>query len=416
MNVILSSNVSHYSYTALALQRENYLRRYICSIQFQKFPPIVTRLLSQKWRSKIMGRTIPDINPHLIRNIWVGEFFQRILPALGLVSRDRGDWINNNLYDFLARLWVNDCDIFHFVSSVGLYSARKAKAKGSIIICDIRTEYPDYQYKILEEESRRLGLTYNPPGLLYDKKIKGEFSLADYFIVPSHYAKRTFVEAGFDPDVIFVLPYGVDLSIFYSSNHEFVSTLPEQKSGDPFRIVYAGQITLRKGLHYLIEAFEKIKDENVELVLIGKVDESMTNVVEKTLNNPKIRITGTIPKIELSQLYQTGSVFILPSLADSWGLVVLEAMACGLPVITTENTGSSEVIIDGQNGFVVPIRNPDALKEKITYLMEHPQIRQEMALNAQNSIHECSWENYGNRLISIYQTIWDREKANKDTS
>lgn len=96
----------------------------------------------------------------------------------------------------------------------------------------------------------------------------------------------------------------------------------------------------------------------------------MQRLIESSVaQNPRIRIVGHVPKLELAGDYNESSVFVLPSLADSYGLVTLEAMACGLPVVVTENSGSKEAVRDGVDGFVVPIRDIKALKEKLLLLI-----------------------------------------------
>jgi glycosyltransferase involved in cell wall biosynthesis len=409
LEVILSANVSHYYYTALALQQAYYLKRYICAIGIRRENLWLAQLLPDYWQKKLRGRDISGIDTNLIRSIWGAELLQRGLPHLGLISQERGNWLNNYLYDILARRWVESCDIFHFVSSIGLYSARRAKANSSLIVCDIRTEYPAYQFQILAEEYRRLGLPYNPPGLLYDKKIKAEYAISDYLIVPSLYAKRTFIQAGFDSQSIFVLPYGVDLKKFFISDDDGDINKTIQTSArqcHTFRIIYVGQIVPRKGVHYLIEAFNKLAINDAELLLVGFIDETMYPTVKKAVkHNLRIRIVGELPKTELYRLYNSASVFVLPSLADSWGLVTLEAMACGLPVIVTENTGSSEAVHEGVNGFIVPIRDAEALQEKLIYLYEHCDLRQEMGQAARRSVMDFTWERYGQRLLDAYSEI-----------
>lgn len=408
-DVILSANVSHYYYAALALQKANALKRYISAIGIRNGLPVFSRFLPGYWQKKLKGRNISAIDEKLIRSIWVAELLQRALPSLGLISQDRANLLNNYLFDILARPWIESCDIFHFVSSIGLYSARKAKENGSIVVCDIRTEYPDYQFQILAEEYDRLDLPYSPPGLLDDKRAKAEYCVADYVIVPSNYAKRTFVEAGFNAQSVFVLPYGVDPKQFFKCGSITETTETNQTNDKPdktFRIVYVGQIVPRKGVHYLIEAFNELEVTDKELLLIGAVHQSMHRIVEEAMrHDSRIRVVGEIPKMDLYRLYNTGSVFVLPSLADSWGLVVLEAMACGLPVIVTQNTGSGQAVEEGVNGFIVPIRNPQALHEKLIYLYEHPQIRLEMGRAASSSVRNFTWERYAKGLLEIYREL-----------
>lgn len=407
MQVILSANVPHYYYTAKALFRAGYLNRYICAITMKSKESLLYKILPEYWRKKLKGREILDIDKYKIKSLWFPELMQVGLPHMHLISSERGNWINNYLYDWMASQWVGKCDIFHFVSSIGYYSGKKAKREGAILICDERTEYPDFQRQIIEEEYDKLEIKFNPPGLLYDDKIKSEYSLSDYIILPSSYAKRTFIDAGFKPKKIFVVPRGINLEQFYT-------VVENCKSDNIFRIIYVGQIIPRKGVHYLIEAFKKLKLFKAELLLIGPIDESMKSFVnEHTKYNNMIKAIGAVPKIELSKYYSRGSVFVLPSLADSWGLVVSEAMGCGLPVIVTENTGSKEIVRNGKDGFIIPIRDVDVLMEKICFLYKNKSICKQMGKSSKLRVQEFTWQHYEEQILKVYKKVIQLEGINK---
>jgi len=407
MQVILSANVSHYYYTARALAKANYLKYYICAITMKNKQSLLYEILPEYWRKKLRGREVLDIDKQKIKSLWLPELLQVGLPRMHLISSERGNWINNYLYDWIASQWVGKCDIFHFVSSIGYYSGRKAKREGAILICDERTEYPDFQRQIIEEEYDKLEIKFNPPGLLYDDKIKSEYALSDYIILPSSYAKQTFIDAGFKPKKIFVVPYGINLQQFHPVGENY-------KSDNIFRIIYVGQIIPRKGVHYLIEAFERLKLSKTELLLIGPIDESMKSFIDKrTKYNSKIKAIGAVPKIELSKYYSRGSVFVLPSLADSRGLVVSEAMGCGLPVIVTENTGSKEIVRDGKDGFIIPIRDVDVLMERICFLYKNKSICKQMGKSSKLRVQEFTWQRYEEQILKVYKKVIQLEGINK---
>ncbi len=406
--VILSANVTHYYYAALALQNAGHLKHYICAIGFRGGKPWFHRLLPEHWQKKLQGRDISGIAANRTRSVWAAELLQRGLPQLGLISLEQGNWLNNYIFDYLARFYVQSCDIFHFVNGIGLFSARKAKSKGCLVVCDVRTEHPEYQEPIVAEEYARLGLPYTPAGRLYERKIKAEYAIADTLIVPSEYAKRTFVQAGFKAHTIWVVPYGVDQRLFSREpdlEHHIQATRGySERKTNPFRVIYAGQIIPRKGVHYLLEAFSRMKTQNAELLLIGSSEPAMFPVLQKAMRDtPNIHLVGEIPKIELFRYYNSGSVLVLPSLADACGLVVLEAMACGLSVIVTENTGSKEAVQQGVNGFIVPIRDAHAIQEKLIFLYEHRDVLQAMSQAALLSVREFTWDRYGQRLLDAYQ-------------
>ena len=389
MRSILLSNIPHYHHLAEALYGAGILDRYVTStalLEGQSAPKWMPRV----WRRKIEGRRLKGVPQGVVRQIRSPEFLQRSLPKMKLISPERGDWLNNHLFDRLARRSVERCDIFHFVSSVGLHCARKAKEFGATIVCDVRQEHPAFQRRILEEEAERFGLQAQVTGSTYERKIIEEFELADFIVVPSVHAKRSFVAEGFAPENILILPYGVELSDFH----------PPALVPKAFRVIYAGSLTLRKGAQYLLEAFTRPKLSGAELILAGPIDPSFKPILARFEGS--FKYAGVLPKLDLQALYATASVFVLPSLADSFSLATLEAMACGLPVIITDNTGAADVVEDGRHGFVVPIRDASAIRDKLEFLRDNPQSRLEMGARAAERAGMMSWARYGSKAIELY--------------
>jgi len=349
--------------------------------------------LPEYLRKKLEGRRLRGIPADKVRQIKMPELIAQGLAKTKVTSVDQANWLQNNYFDWIAKHWVEDCEVLHFVSSIGLYSARRAKSAGASIICDVRQEHPNFQEKMLLEEQETFGLKREIKGQLYEERVLEEFTLADYFFVPSEHAKNTFVAEGFPNDQIFVLHYGIDLNYFYKLERE----------DSIFRILYVGQITLRKGVHYLLQAVRELNLSQVELLLIGQVDPSMEPLLSRYPG--LFRHIPSLPKVELPKYYSHSSVLVLPSLADSFGLVVLEAMACGLPVIVSENTGSKEVLMEGVEGFVVPIRDVEAIKEKISFLYENRGVCREMGAVARRTAQQVTWEKYERRAVEIYDII-----------
>lgn len=392
MDTVLLSNIPHYHYLARALFRGGLLQRYITSIALGEHDT-PSRWIPDLWRAKLEGRRLKGLHGSDTRQIRFPELMQRLLPRARLASREQADWINNHFFDRAASTLVEPCRVFHFVSSVGLYSARKARDFGARLVCDVRQEHPLFQRRILEEEAARFGLAASVPSSSYEDKVLAEFSLADYIVTPSQHARRTFLSEGFPQDRVLVLPYGVDLEYFPEVTHNPAS---------PFRVVYVGQITLRKGILDLLEAFRLLKMPGAELLLIGTMDRSLLPLLRPYQH--LFRHLEAVPKTALTHYYANSSVFVLPSLADSFSLATLEAMASGLPVIVTPNTGASELLCDGKQGFIVPIRNPDAIASKLQILYDQRTMCSEMGRSAQRLARGQSWEKYEDEALSIYRT------------
>lgn len=402
MRVILSANMPYYVHAAAALDAAGLLDKYLCSVTADQGLGRFRSLFPQTWREKLDNRKLPpSLDQKKVRSIWLPELLRQALRYGGVTKLATGDWVANVLFDIQASSMVANCEIFHFVSSVGLYSARKAKSKGAIVVCDARAEHRDFLKEIVEEESKVLGIRCQPLIPPYLDRIKAEYDLANYIIVPSVYTKNTFVDRGFSPHRIYVVPYGVDTKQF-APNPVRQKTAPEKG----FRVVYVGQIVPRKGVHYLVDAFAQVRLPDTELLLVGRVDATMNRHVKHWLENTEnLRVLGHVPMRELHELYDSSSVFVLPSVADSFGLVCLEAMASGLPVVVSENVGAKDLVREGLDGFVVPIRDSEALQERLLLLYEDPALREDMGVSARERAIQFSWERYESNLLTVYQHI-----------
>ncbi len=389
---VLLSNIPHYHHLARALAAAGMLERYITS------PALLEGRRPPGWmrgnlRRRMEGRRLNGVPEAAVRQVRWPEALQRILPAAGFVSRERADWLNNELFDRRARRWVQACDVFHFVSSVGLYCARKAKAAGAAIVCDVRQEHPEFQRRILQEEAAAFGMKAEITGSTYEDRVLREFELADYIVTPSRHARQTFLDRGFAPEKLLLLPYGVDLEYFRD----------EDRRDGIFRVVYAGTLTLRKGPQYLLEAFSQMDRRGAELALAGPLDPAFRKVLARYQGS--FTYLGVVPKVALKDLYSRGSVFVLPSLADSYSLATLEAMACGLPVIVSRNTGAADALEHGREGFVVPIRDAASIRNYLELLRAQPELRQEMGARAAARAREATWTRYGAGAVRHYETI-----------
>jgi glycosyltransferase involved in cell wall biosynthesis len=224
------------------------------------------------------------------------------------------------------------------------------------------------------------------------ERCSGEARMADLVLAGSEYVKSSLIELGVDPSRIAVIPYGVDTERF----------CPLRRPCDSeFRLLFVGQIGQRKGIKYLLEAVKQLKLPGMQLVLIGRLE----GEVEKGLAAYQDYFTHVpnIPHHEVHASFQKADVFVYPSLHEGSAIAIYEALASGLPVITTPNSGS--VVRDGVEGFVVPIRNVNALKEKILLLYENKELREQMGQNARKRAEEFTWEAYRERLGGLLHRL-----------
>jgi glycosyltransferase involved in cell wall biosynthesis len=219
-----------------------------------------------------------------------------------------------------------------------------------------------------------------------------ELASADLVITLSSCAKRTLLERGVEESKLEVTPLGVDLELFR----------PRVRPADGiFRVIFVGQVTQRKGISYLVEAFEKAAVGRSELMLVGEVIGS----ADPWRGRPGIRHVTTVPRNELPAYYRPADVFVLPSLAEGFGLTALEAMASGIPVIISTNTFADDVLTDGQEGFIVPIRDANAIAERLLALAADPDRRAQMGKAARARAEQYPWSRYGNQIVEIMRDV-----------
>lgn len=263
---------------------------------------------------------------------------------------------------------------------------------GMIGVIERGSSHMLYQQQILNEEGSRFGISINHTHPRVIEKELMEYEEADYIAVPSMYARRTFIEHGISEGKLIHVPYGVDLEEFY----------PTSKVTDTFRIIHCGGLTLQKGVHYLVQAFYELQLPDAELWLVGTVADEIKPFLAR-YQSPNIIVHGAKPQSELRWYYNQADVFCLASIQEGLALVLVQAMSCGLPVICTTNTGGEDIICEGQEGFIIPIRNMVALKEKIEWCYEHQEQCHAMGRAARTRVTQgFSWDDYGERIFRAY--------------
>lgn len=213
---------------------------------------------------------------------------------------------------------------------------------------------------------------------------EAELREADGILVPSEYVLDTLVAHGTPAERIHVLPYGVDIQRFHP--------VPRENDG-VFRMLFVGQLSQRKGIRYLLEAVKRLRLPNAELLLVGKIIGSEQAFAPY---RDVFRHVTHVPYHEVHRLFQTADIFVYPSLHEGSAFATYEALASGLPIVTTRNAGS--VARDGQEGFIVPIRDVETLMERIERLYRDKELRATMALAARRRAAEFTWAHYRERL------------------
>lgn len=335
-------------------------------------------------RMHITGRQYDRINDQL--NVWFGH---RVAKRLKRENIDLVISYDNN--------------------SATLFSDLKEKAPNIIRVLDVSAANRIYMKKIYEED---LQLSPDFADKLKDEcpilgdqaiceRIQEEIDLSQYFLVGSSFVKKSLEYSGVKAEQIYVCPYGVDTSQFYRK--EFKT----RNVDEVIRFVFVGGTKQLKGLSYMLEAFQQLDHTKATFTIIGS-DNIAPDL--KTKYAQDVNFLGMILHDEMSRTLQNYDVMVFPSLGEGFSLSIVEAMACGLPIISSTNTGVNDFIVEGENGFLVPIQNADAIAEKMQWFINHREEIPRMGRNAMNDASNMTWENYYRKIGIALENIMACEK------
>jgi glycosyltransferase involved in cell wall biosynthesis len=331
---------------------------------------------------EIPVRFIQSLRWHPVRLI---SFLER--PYYYAAKKKYLDWIASR------QLETGRYDFFHSWSGDCLQSLRVAKKRKIPSLIEIPTWHRD---RATGKVGRSVGSP--PPSsplgrwketLLLDReRFIEEYDLADLVVVLSEKAAETFRDRNFPDQKLFYLPRGVDVDRFK----------PGQRPSK-FRAVFSGALIERKGIHHLLEAWDRLNLKEAELWLVGTVHEEAKPHLKKFWHE-NIKTFGFVPDPE--NYLNQGTAYVFPSQWEGSAKVVYEAAACGLPEITTREAG--DVVRDGVEGIIVRPGDVDSIAAALEHLYRHPEIAERMGAAArQRVVENFTWHHYRTRLLGAYE-------------
>lgn len=275
---------------------------------------------------------------------------------------------------------------------------KTARDLGVRRIYDLPIAYCETAQRLLKEEAERypdweptLGGTRDSEEKL-ERKTR-ELELAELVVCPSNFVLESLPASARDSTPCVVVPFGSPAYTTHRSDGSY---------GQPLRVLFAGALTQRKGLADLFAAVNLLAAKNVELVVMGSLLRPLSWYRERC---PKFTYEPPRPHSEVLRLMRSCDLFVLPSIVEGRALVQQEAMACGLPLIATRNAGGDDLILEGETGFLVPIRSPEAIAEKISWCLDHRGSISGMGLAAQTRASELTWRGYGEKILAAIRSF-----------
>lgn len=298
---------------------------------------------------------------------------------------------------FAARNLPSGAEVLVGWSAATLEAIEPARRLGMKVVIERGSTHIAHQTEILTEAYAAHGLAFDetPPEIV--EREQAEYATADAIAVPSRFAADTFTARGIPDAKLLVNPYGVDLVRFNGA------PAPRAASVRP-RILFVGRVGIRKGVADLLRAFQPLAGA-AELHLVGPVEPALEVLIAR-LPMEGVRLRGPLAAEDLAREYAGADVFCLPSWEEGFPLVLLQAMASGLPVVTTPECGAADILTEGREGLVVPRGDTARLSDALALLIGDSERRRAMGVAARARVEAgWSWDAYVERALDNYRTL-----------
>lgn len=342
--------------------------------------------LTRVFASSNAQRTIPAT---LVRDWGMfgkGIKFVGARDASGLIY-----YLDAVLFDLWVTAQMPFATVLHSWNGMCLRALYRAKQNGMITIVERASAHPATQIHLLREEYARWNVPLRIPRWNY-RRLLDEIRDADYITIPSAFVRSSMLAEGVPENKLIEIPFGVDTDRFCP---------PAARGAHPFRAIFAGQVSVRKGVPDLLDAWQRLQMRNAELWIVGGMSPECRVLCARWTHERGVRF---IPhSSDLPRLFQQCDVFVFPTIEEGSALVTYEALASGLPVLTTPNAGS--IVRDNQDGFIIPIRDVDALCDRLVRLHVDATLRTQMSRSARARAEEFPWSRYQAELGAQYRRI-----------
>lgn len=386
--IVAHSDRQYCNYLLKALVREGRLVRFYTLFSANRlwgWP----WLFSQKVYDALRKRAVdPEITPYI-----------RHFPLLFFIGRLLGKnllWAIRNTYVWFDRrvahrLKHTSFDAIVTYENANLKTLQAARRLGKTTILDLAQIHHDdiarYGQWFLSPEALRAEVE------LVNPRKAAALACTDYVLTLSSFAAESMLQHGWPPERLFTVRLGVDVQRFSAKTH--------YRHEGPLRLLFVGALSRRKGLEVIFRALDKLPGDAYELTLIGPESDA-GDLLRKRAG--EVRILPFQHHEILAEHYRQADVFVFPSLLDSWGQTVLEAMACGTPALVSENTGARDAVVQG-GGWIVPANDDSALSAAIRHCMHNRPELEEKGKIAHRIARGYTWENYQKNLLSVFDEI-----------
>jgi glycosyltransferase involved in cell wall biosynthesis len=401
MKIIVShSGKQHVNALLVGFLKYHLLEKFYTSLAANKVRPpnrksVGFRYAQQYLNQKLQKRYFKEVDSSKIIHFPFIFLLSRIIKteyeSVRYVEKLYDKWV-------AQRLKKEQYDILIGYENCNLESFKTAKKAGKITVLDMAAVHHQCQNPILTAAG-----TYTPQyNIEYICQRKDEaYEYTDFVFALSKFAEKTMIEGGIPANRIYLTYLGINQSVFTPKPYK-------QIEEEVLNLYFVGTMSHRKGLPFLISLLKNLmnRGRNVQLTLIGPIDDFDA----KALNEPNCRYVPFLNHTDLVAMHHALDLFIFPSNIDSWAQVVIEAMACGSPILVSENTGAKDAVEQG-GGLVLPVGDLEAWTEAVEKVYFNRFLLKKWGNKAAIVAKQYSWEAYHEQVYAAVTDIYAREKG-----
>ena len=418
--VLVADAVRQHSFrVASALKKENLLFQYLTTVYYKdklNWTHIVSFFLKGDSLNRAKKRRCIDLQDSDVTQF--KEFLGVILLLIQRIDRKR--YFTNRLNNYISKSFQikvakyaikNNVDaiISYDTNSNYMFDYLIKYAPNIIRIIDDAHPNRNFLYKVYQEKMESAGefrKTFEACGYLLNKSVADKYGIeskkAHYHIVASSFSAESVRYNGFKNQSIFRIPYGVNRNDFMSSKKDY----------DKLNLLFVGEVNQRKGIRQILDSAKVIASKDIVYHIVGTGAEYHQDLYKPY--DKYVNFYGRVPFELLQDLFSKSSIFIFPSMGEGFGLVVLEALSAGLPVIVSKNCCGTDIIKDGYNGFVIEAGDTKELINKINWFIENKEKLPEMSRNAIKTAELYTWEKYEKEIcIAVRKMIEKKGNSNE---
>lgn len=386
---------------AIALSQQGIPFRFYTSAYFgeRSWPFRLARRMPQRVRlvaeDVLLRRMEPSLDESLVTNWVMPDVIRRIARAMHVPDQVAHPMVERWFDGAVARCVRPRTDAVIAMQGAAKATFQRADKLGARKVLIANTPDVECEIDVIRQEESRLGVRTRPhhrSSRRLASRIRLELESADLVLANSDFTRDDLIKHGVAGEKVIAVPLGVDLIKFATKRSEAGRQAPRVA-------LFVGGVHARKGVIYLAEAVQELRDRGTDVVAraIGMVDNSYREVLRPYVEKGILELVGPVPHHRMGDEYRQADVSVFPTLSDGFGLVVLEAMACGVPVIVSDRCGAP--VQPGINALVVPHANSEMLGEAIGRVLHDSKLNEGLSKAARSTARSTSWANYHSRVI-----------------